>query len=285
MADNNGWGRQGSQGSQGWGSNPNSSGSGDDAPETRFEDSGDGETRFLDPGAGQDPAPVWGASANQAPPNYQHSNYQQPGYRNQPVPDYPEPSSSDGGRLFFLIAIPLLVIILVGALLMWKWDDFFGSDDADNAQAPQAAATESQESGGDDSNGSGSDEESTEAAESEGADSADSADSDAANGARPKEADLPAGSEPVNAAARNDEPAGNFNNIYKSPQVGDSYTSDDFAEAVRDAFVDAYLEDKEIDHVLDVYSDAARRSIEMTCRDAGSYVHCSGGNNANVYIA
>jgi hypothetical protein len=180
---------------------------------------------------------------------------------------------------------PLLVIILVGALLMWKWDDFFGSDDADNAQAPQAAATESQESGGDDSNGSGSDEESTEAAESEGADSADSADSDAANGARPKEADLPAGSEPVNAAARNDEPAGNFNNIYKSPQVGDSYTSDDFAEAVRDAFVDAYLEDKEIDHVLDVYSDAARRSIEMTCRDAGSYVHCSGGNNANVYIA
>ncbi|MGO1465157.1 MAG: hypothetical protein ACTHV5_07600, partial [Candidatus Corynebacterium faecigallinarum] len=87
------------------------------------------------------------------------------------------------------------------------------------------------------------------------ADEDEDADSDQDQG-RPRDPDLPDDVVPVNAAARNNEPAGDFNNIYTSPPGTSSYTSPEFAEAVRDAFVDAYLDsdDGETNHVLDVRS-------------------------------
>jgi hypothetical protein len=207
------------------------------------------------PGGGN-PYPQWGQAAGG-----------QPHWGEPPAPPQqtPPPERKAGGIL--LILIPVLIIVLVAALLVWKWDDLFGSSEgSDSAAAPtitsQAPATG--ESG----------EQTSEDAPSE-----------TSSAARPDRADLPSGAEPVNAAARNNDPTGNFNSVYKSPPVGGAYTSDDFALAVRDAFVEAYLDNRETDQTLDVRSPVTGDSYWMTCTDEGSYVHCAGGNNANVYIA
>lgn len=100
--------------------------------------------------------------------------------------------------------------------------------------------------------------------------------------ARPAVADLPPAAMPLNAAAFNNEPAGNLNNVYKSGP-----TSDQFALDVRDAYVRAYLggDPQDYNHVVQVYSNATGLTYSMSCVDKGSYVHCTGGNDANVYIA
>lgn len=98
---------------------------------------------------------------------------------------------------------------------------------------------------------------------------------------RPEKADLPAEAEPVNDAARSGQPAGDFNNVYKSGP-----TSDEFAVSVRDAWVHDYLVgDRVIDRDVTVASSVTGQSYTMTCADKGSYVHCTGGNDANVYIS
>lgn len=97
---------------------------------------------------------------------------------------------------------------------------------------------------------------------------------------RPATPELPNAATPVNQAALNSEPAGNFNNVYLSGP-----TTAPFALAVRDAFVDHFLETKETSGVIQAYSPMTRITYTMNCEDKKSYVHCTGGNNANVYIA
>lgn len=302
MADNNGWGRPESSG---WGAGSGDSAD-DSADETRIFGA-DGPARGSEqpqqPQQPQQPEPPqyqrpeqpeqpawgqpgpgptpWAAGAGQSPyppgpppQQPQYSPYQgDPQY--QQYPQYPQEDdkSSGGGRLFFIIAIPLLIIILVAALLVWKWDDFFGSDDS----ASQGVPTAPQQPGTAPDAAPDADAD---------ADEDEDADSDQDQG-RPRDPDLPDDVVPVNAAARNNEPAGDFNNIYTSPPGTSSYTSPEFAEAVRDAFVDAYLDsdDGETNHVLDVRSPVTGDTYQMTCDDNGKYIHCHGGNDANVYIA
>lgn len=213
------------------------------------------------PGGGN-PYPQWGQAAGGQP-----DWGQAPTPPTQPAPPQPTPPPGRRAGGVLLVLIPVLIIILVVAVLVWKWDDLFGgSDGSDGATAPTATSqAPTAGAGGEQTTGD--------------------APSETSSAARPDRADLPSGAEPVNAAARNDEPTGNFNSVYKSPPVGGSYTSDDFAQAVRDAFVEAYLDDRETDQTLDVRSPVTGDSYRMTCTDEGSYVHCAGGNNANVYIA
>lgn len=97
--------------------------------------------------------------------------------------------------------------------------------------------------------------------------------------ARPSDPRLPSDAVAVNSAARS-QSAGDLNAVWKSGP-----TSDDFALAVRDAFVEAYLGDRSFDQEVDVYSSVTGQSYTMRCSDNGEYVHCRGGNDANVYIA
>ncbi|MCZ9310229.1 hypothetical protein ACUY3K_11185 [Corynebacterium uberis] len=97
--------------------------------------------------------------------------------------------------------------------------------------------------------------------------------------ARPR-AQLPGDAEPVNDAARSQQPTGDFNNVYKSGP-----TSDDFALAVRDEWVRAYLQDRQLERDVVVFSPVTSLYYSMHCADRGGYVHCTGGDNANVYIA
>ncbi|GAB3703342.1 hypothetical protein [Corynebacterium nasicanis] len=92
---------------------------------------------------------------------------------------------------------------------------------------------------------------------------------------------VPAGSIPANAAARDNAPTGDYNSVWR----GTSVTSEPFANAVRDAFVENYLATGDTDATLQVYSSVTGATYTMTCRDTGSYVTCTGGNNAVVHIS
>lgn len=256
MADNEGWGRR-------------PGGSGDEPREFRA-----GQPDPAPQPAPQPQQPDWGQTAPQA--DYQGA----PQYAAPYAEPYTEQDRKrSGAGTFLLVAVPVLIIVLVAALLVWKWDDLFGGG-SDNTAGGGATLT---------SQAPGAPEESEGAEESEGSEGpSDTESSEAAetsSAARPDRAELPAGAEPVNAAARNNEPTGDFNSVYKSPPTGATYTSDEFAQAVRDAFVEAYLDNRDTEQVLDVVSPANQQSYRMSCTDEGSYVHCSGGNDANVYIA
>lgn len=98
--------------------------------------------------------------------------------------------------------------------------------------------------------------------------------------ARPEYPDLPGAVVPANGAAAAGLAAGDFNNVYKSGP-----TSDAFALAVRDDFVEQFLATGDTSAVLNTYSSVTGTTYQMDCRDNGDYVHCTGGNDANVYIA
>lgn len=93
--------------------------------------------------------------------------------------------------------------------------------------------------------------------------------------------ELPAGAVPANESARNGEPAGNFNNVWRDQ----AQTSESFAVNVREEYVRHYLETNEFDAVITVFSPVTGRNYQMDCKDNGQFVTCTGGNNAVVYIA
>lgn len=97
----------------------------------------------------------------------------------------------------------------------------------------------------------------------------------------PAAASVPAGAIPANEAARTNAPTGDYNSVWRGTEV----TSEPFARAVRDVFVNNYLATNRTEDTIFVYSTVTGQTYEMTCRDHGAYIACRGGNNAVVYIS
>lgn len=98
---------------------------------------------------------------------------------------------------------------------------------------------------------------------------------------RPKHPELPSGFIPINEAAQSTAPAGDLNNVY----TGTESTSHEFALVVRDEFVRNYLNTGELNGRIQATSPVTGLTYEMSCTDNTSFVTCSGGNNAVIYIA
>lgn len=197
-----------------------------------------------------------------------------------PPPTYPEPaprSTGPGMGTAVLVAAVALVVVAcaIAAFFLLRDDGQEQARGADPVTVTTVAATEATEA-----TATGATVASEPAAPALAPAPDPAAPADPAAGTRPAVAELPAGAVPVNAAAKNGEPAGNFNNVYRSGP-----TSEAFARAVRDGYVRAYLGNRELTQVIDVYSPVTGVTYSMTCRDQGSYVHCTGGNDAHVYIA
>lgn len=98
---------------------------------------------------------------------------------------------------------------------------------------------------------------------------------------RPTSPQLPAGAAAVSSEALNGAPAGSFRNVY----TGSSVTSAPFAEAVAQAWRANYDSTGELTATVTAYSPVTGASYSMRCNDNGSYIACTGGNNAVVYVA
>lgn len=280
---------------QGWGYTPSGDPTGGDEDATRSfppvtPDAGPADMAGPAGQAGQ-AGPAYGANpfresagqwdgqdaGPQGMQNYRDHPEQQPewGQGWQPASPFPAGGTGQGGsggaggkggnglRIAVIVLVVLLVVAL-GVILGTQWNSLFGKKGSGSASsaATTTVVVPPADSGSSDSSSAGS------------------AGSGSDSGARPTTADLPGGVLAVNSAAMSGEPTGNFNSVWKSGP-----TSDGFALSVRDAFVDAYLSNHRTSQTVTAYSSTTYQSYSMTCTDAGSYVHCAGGNNANVYIA
>ncbi|MBC3184997.1 hypothetical protein H7347_00080 [Corynebacterium sp. zg-331] len=90
---------------------------------------------------------------------------------------------------------------------------------------------------------------------------------------------IPAEATPVNAAARAPRTEGRYQRVWAS-----GATSEDFAQVVHRQWLSEYQQTGRLTATVRAYSPTTGKTYTMNCRDAGEYVHCTGGNNANVYI-
>lgn len=103
----------------------------------------------------------------------------------------------------------------------------------------------------------------------------------AAASSRPEHPTMPSDAIPISPDAVAGKPSGNFTNFYQ----GSSATSEAFASAVGDKFLQHYQATGTTDMDITVHSPVTLQDYLMTCRDNGSYITCTGGNNAVVHIA
>ncbi|MBC2682058.1 hypothetical protein GSS87_06575 [Corynebacterium sp. 4HC-13] len=213
------------------------------------------------------PQQQWGPGP-QDPQGYQGQFQQQRQYPQQGQFQQQNSQKSKGGVIAAVVAVAALLIIgvLVFGITQAGW---FSSNSSNSA----ASSTEAQDS----SAAGGSTGDSDLTSESDGGDTSTSEESSA----RPKFPDMPSNAVPANDAAAAGKPAGDFNNVY----IGSSVTSKEFAREVRDTFVDEWVSHEKTNTTIDVYSPVTHQNYSMKCVDNNSYITCTGGNNAIVYIA
>ncbi|TRX34656.1 hypothetical protein FNY86_02565 [Corynebacterium guaraldiae] len=177
--------------------------------------------------------------------------------------------SSNSGKLVLIGVLILAVILVIAALAYLIF--FKHADSGSQAEPPQTPAQLTEQNEGP--------QDSTSAAEEPEKTSEQSTTTSKAQ-KRPEHPDLPAGAIPANDAARNNEPGGNFNSVYRGTEV----TTEPFANSVRDEYVKHYVDTHEFDAKIKAFSPVTGQSYSMDCSDNGEYVTCTGGNNAVVYI-
>lgn len=178
-------------------------------------------------------------------------------------------SSSNSGK-FVLIAVLILAVVLVMAALAYIFF-FKHADSGSQAGTPLTTAqlTEQNDSAQDSTTGPESSEKSSEQTTTT-----------SQSQKRPEYPNLPEGAIPANDAARNNEPGGNFNSVYRGTVV----TTESFANVVRDEYVKHYVETRELDATIKAFSPVTKITYTMECSDNGEFVTCTGGNNAVVLI-
>lgn len=212
---------------------------------------------------------------------YNNQGYGGPNYGNQGYPEQPE-EKSNGRNILIIVLLVLALLAAAAFAVFWFTGKPGEGKSSDQTTVSSTEATDARGTEDEDADADRDDRENEDANREDEDDDADDEDTDDDNDSRPKNPRLPGYANPVNDSARGSNPGGDLNSVWKSGP-----TSDSFALAVRDAYVDAYLDgdEDEFNHVVEAYSDVTGTSYTMTCRDNGQYVHCTGGNDANVYIA
>lgn len=203
--------------------------------------------------------------------------WQGQGYENQGYQEQPE-EKSNGRNILIIVLLVLALLAAVAFAAFWFTGKPGEGKSSEQTTVSSSEATDARGTEDEDADAQGDDRDDDEDANR----GDDDKDTDDEAESRPKNPRPPGYATPVNSSARSSNPGGDLNSVWKSGP-----TSDSFALAVRDAYVDAYLDgdEDEFNHVVEAYSDVTGTSYTMSCRDNGEYVHCTGGNDANVYIA
>ena len=73
-------------------------------------------------------------------------------------------------------------------------------------------------------------------------------------------------------------------NLTYAEDYGGNQTTCPFATNVRDAFVEHYRKTDQLSGTIEATSPTTGKNYTMSCKDNGTYVTCTGGSNARVYI-
>ena len=178
------------------------------------------------------------------------------------------------GLLLFLLAIVVVASI-------WLYSSLNSASSQNDGVVAESATATSPTVAESASNSEEASEKVTETTASESRTSPSETTSSEEPQSRPTQPSLPANASAANPAAAANTDAGNLNNVY----TGSAATSPEFAQAVRDAFVNHYLETNELSGQITATSPVTGTSYAMSCEDNGEFVTCKGGNNAIVYIS
>lgn len=98
---------------------------------------------------------------------------------------------------------------------------------------------------------------------------------------RPTDITLPDDAVPANAAAIEEDPAGQLELAY----TGSDQTTAQFAVSTHDVFIENYRKTGHTNGDITVHSTETGQDVAMHCTDDGSIVTCQGDDGEKVYIA
>lgn len=212
------------------------------------------------------PPQFHGQEPSQGQGQGQRPGYGPPPYQQQPFPPQGPPKQTQGWVIPVVIIGVLIVLAILGTIIagLAGWITFGGGEEEGPEVVTEVVVVP----------GEGEAEANRPAPSPQG-------DDNIPNPSNPVAPGLPGSAYPANDSAWAGNPGGNFNNVY----TGSSVTSEEFARQVRSAFVDFYYDTGLTSGIITAYSPVTGLYYSMDCVDNGSYVTCTGGNNAVVYIS
>lgn len=234
------------------------------------------------------PVPPWKESADFATDSYYDDAHygfdDQAGYEQSSVPPQDPPKRKRRWVLPVVIIFALIALVAgaVVVAIQTGWLNLnTGSDEEpvieteivvvpaeeDSSDTVEDGANDEEESDEDEANDEETDEESEES--------------------RPSAIPLPRSASEVSSSdsSRSARSAAPEEREFDSVFTGSSVTSEAFARQVYSAYLDFYEDTGETSGVITAYSPVTQLNYDMDCKDNGSFVTCTGGNNAVVYIS
>lgn len=254
------------------------------------------ETTAFPPVNGSQQAAPWNETSdfdNNAPHHgapQSHGNYNEPHFgpsghtqhEQHQVPPQAPPRRK--GRWAIPVVIVLALIALVaGAVVLANqagWLNFTSEEDEEPAIVTEIVVVPAEDEDPADADDSPSGDDDTQLTVEDAA-SNEEDEKEVEEAARPSRVSLPGNAFAANSSARTGTPDGDFNNVY----TGSSVTSQEFARQVRSAFSDFYNDTGETSGNITAYSPVTGLYYSLSCQDNGSFITCTGGNNAIVYIS
>ena len=228
----------------------------------------------------------WNESAD-----FDAASYEQGGYYGsyEQVAAAPQaPAKRKGRWVLPLVTIFALIALVAGAVVVaiqTGWLNLSTQGDAEPHIETEVVVVPAEEESAE------ADEDEANDSESEGKEAKDDSDeeteADEDDKPRPSAISLPSSASEIDssgprASARSvSSDDREFSHVY----TGTSVTSDAFARQVHSAFLDFYESTGETSGAVSAYSPVTQLNYSMDCRDNGSYITCTGGNNAVVYIS
>lgn len=209
-----------------------------------------------------DPNNSWGAQPHGHPKPYSGpAPHNRPNSHTPPEP----PRKRNNSTLILSILVIILSLLLLAAVAYF----FFTTRSNNDAQQANPTSSAAGPAESKDPSSAGSSTESTESESS----------SEPSESKRAEDFRVPSS---WNKCSGSGAP-GDLNLTY-AEDYGGNTTSCPFASNVRDAFVDHYRKTDQLSGTVEATSPTTGETYTMSCRDNGTYVTCTGGNNARVYI-
>lgn len=243
------------------------------------------------------PVAPWNESADFATDPYyddaHHGFNDQAGYEQAPVAPQ-EPPKRKRRWVLSVVIIFALIALVAGAVVVaiqTGWLNLNSGGDEEPVIETEIVVVPAEEDSSDTDEDGDNDDESNGAdgdEEESAGDEAKDEDSDEESGeSRPSAIPLPRSASEVSSSdsSRSARSVAPEEREFDSVFTGSSVTSEAFARQVYSAYLDFYEDTGETSGVITAYSPVTQLNYDMDCKDNGSFVTCTGGNNAVVYIS
>lgn len=243
------------------------------------------------------PARPWDESADFATDSYYDDAHygfnDQAGYEQESVPPQDPPKRKRRWVLPVVITFALIALVAGAVVIAIQtgWLNLNTGGDEEPVMETEIVVVPAEEDSSDTNEDGANDEESNGAdGDEEESDEVEAKDEEAdeeSEESRPSAIPLPRSASEVSSSdsSRSARSVAPEEREFDSVFTGSSVTSEAFARQVYSAYLDFYEDTGETSGAITAYSPVTQLNYDMDCKDNGSFVTCTGGNNAVVYIS